>query len=140
MNLAQVTLSWIFVCWHLFHNYKHTETYKKNHFGPHKELVSFDVASLFSNVPIKETYDMSFIQRVQSKSILKQLLLKLTTGNLLMLTSKFYKQIHGYTMVRTLSVLPSDIIWFRLKKELVGPSKPQFYKRFVGDIINKGNK
>ena len=79
------------------------------------------MASIFSNVPAKETidvttYSMSFIQRVQLQLILKQLLLKLTIGNTLILMPKFYKQIHGYMMVRTILVLPSDIIRPKLKK------------------------
>ena len=44
-----------------------------------------------------------------------------------MFTSNFCKQTDGYTTGET-------------EQEVVNPSKPKLYKRFVDDIINRRNK
>ena len=83
----------------------------------HEEYVSYDVKSLFTNVPIQETieyildeiYVKKKLPKICSKLIFKRLLLKLTTENTFMFTSSFYKQIDGCTMVGPLSVIFSDI-------------------------------
>ena len=45
----------------------------------------------------------------------------------------------GSTMGGPLSVIFSDIYMTKTELEVVNPSKPKFYKRFV-DIINRRNK
>ena len=57
-----------------------------------------------------------------------------------MFTSDFYKQTDGCTMGGPLSVIFSDIYMTKIEREVVNPSKPKFYKRFVDDIINRRNK
>ena len=65
---------------------------------PEKEYVSYDVESLFSNVPVHETIDYmlqeTYVKEklpiICSKLIMKRLLLKLTTENSFMLNSIFY--------------------------------------------------
>ena len=56
-----------------------------------------------------------------------------------MFTSNFYKQTDGCRMGGPLSVIFSDIYMTKTELEVVNPSKPKFYKRFV-DIINRRNK
>ena len=102
----------------------------------------YDVKSLFINVPIQETIDYILdeiyvknkLPKICSKLIFKRLLLKLTTENTFMFTSSFYKQIDGCTMGGPLSVIFSDIYMTKTEREVVNPSKPKFYKRFVDDI------
>ena len=67
------------------------------------------------------------------------MLLKSTTENTFMFTSNFYKQTDGWTMGGSLSVIFSDIHMTKTECEIVNPSKPKFYKRFV-DIINRRNQ
>ena len=62
------------------------------------------------------------------------------TENTFMFTSDFYKQTDGCTMGEPLSVIFSDIYMTKTEREVVNPSKPKFYKRFVDEIINKRNK
>ena len=120
---------------------------------PNEEYVSYDVKSLFTNVPIQETIDEIYViyileeiyvknklPKICSKLIFRRLLLKLTTENTFMFTFDFYKQTDGCTMGGPLSALFSDIYMTKTEREVVNPSKPKFYKRFVDDIINRRNK
>ena len=103
--------------------------------------------SLFTNVPIQETIDYILdeiyvkdkLPKICSKLIFKRLLLKLTTENTFKFTSNFYKQTDDCTMGGPLSVIFSDIYMTKTEREVVNPSKPKFYKRFVDDIINRRN-
>ena len=60
-----------------------------------------------------------------------------------MFNSKFYKQVEGCSMggtvifAITFSVIFYDIYMTNLERKIVEPTKPQFYKTFVDDIINK---
>ena len=115
---------------------------------PDEEYMSYDVEFLFTNVPVYETID--YIQQeiyvkeklpiICSKLIMKCLLLKLTTENTFMLNSNFYKQIDGCTMGGPLSVIFSDIYMTKTEEEVVKLTNPNFYKRFVDDIISKKEK
>ena len=104
--------------------------------------------SLFTNVSVHETieyiineiYVENKLPKLCSKLIFKRLLLKLTTENSFMLNSEFCKQIGGCSMGELLSVIFSDIYMTKTKRKVVGPTKPQFYKRFVDDITNKRYK
>ena len=57
-----------------------------------------------------------------------------------MLNSNFYKPIDGCTMGGPLSVIFSDIYMTKMEEEVVKPTNPSFYKRFVDDIISKKKK
>ena len=57
-----------------------------------------------------------------------------------MLNSKFYILVVGYCMGGLVSVMFSDIYMTKTERKVVDPTKPQFYKRFVNDIINKRYK
>ena len=74
------------------------------------------------------------------KLIFKRLLLKLTTENTFMLNSNFYKQVDGCSMGGPLSVTFSDTYMTKTERKVAEPTKPQFYKRFVDDVINKRYK
>ena len=119
--------------------------------GPLKsneQYVSYDVESLFINVLVYETieyiinelYIENKLSKLCSKLIFKRLLLKLTIENTFMLNSKFYKQVDGCSMGGPLSVIFSDIYINKIEKNVAKPTKLQFYKRFLDDIINKRYK
>ena len=115
---------------------------------PDEEYVSYDVESLFTNLPVHETTDYILqetylkekILKICSKLIMKCLLLKLTTENTFMLNSNYYKQIDRCTVGGPLSVIFSDIYMTKTEEEVVKPKTPSFYKRFVDDIISKKKK
>ena len=70
---------------------------------------------------------------------MKCLLLK-STKNTFMLNLNFYKQIEGCSMGGPLSVTFSDINMTKTEEEVVKPTNPSFYERFVDDIISKKKK
>ena len=114
---------------------------------PGKEYVSYDLESLFMNVPVHETIDYILqeiyveekLLKICSKLIMKFLLLKLTIESTFMLNSNFYKQIDGCTMGGPLSVIFSNI-YMTKTEEVVKPTNPSFYERFLDDIITKKQK
>ena len=110
---------------------------QQNPLLPDKEYVSYDVESLFTNVPVHETIDYilqevyvkEIFLKICSKLIMKRLLLKLTTENTFMLNSNLYKQIDGCSMGGPLSVTLSDIYMTKTEEEVVKPTNSSFYKR-----------
>ena len=118
---------------------------QQDSFLPDQEYVSHDVESLFTNVPVHETFYYILqeihvkekLLKICSKLIMKRLLLKLTTENTSILNSNFYKQIDGCTMNVPLSIIFSDIYKTKTEEEVVKSTNLSFYKRFVDDIISK---
>ena len=110
-----------------------------------QEYVSYDVESLFTNIPIEETidyilrqiYEKKKISPICKRSIMRKLLMKLTTEGTFMFNNEFYKQKDGCTMGGPLSVILSNIFMTMMEDEVVAPIDPEFYRRFVDDIINK---
>ena len=108
-----------------------------------EEYVSYDIVSLFTNIPIKETidyiidqvYNKKVIKEICNKLIFTRLLYKLTTESTFIFQSNYYKQIDGCTMGGPLSVILSDIFMTKLENDIVRPAKPEYYKRYVDDII-----
>ena len=110
-----------------------------------EEYISYDVESLFTNVPIKDTIDFIIneiytemkLKPICTKLIMKRLLLKLSSESTFMFQSKFYKQKDGCTMGGPLSVTFANIYLTKLENECVKPMAPTFYKRYVDDVISK---
>ena len=117
--------------------------------GPDEEYVSYDVESLFTNVPIHETIeyilDEIYVRKklpilCKKRTNFKNFLLKLTCENSFMFNDAFYKQTNGCTMGGPLSVILSNIFMTMLEKDVVLPLKPLFYKRYVDDVISRRKK
>ena len=113
-----------------------------------EEYVSYDVDSLFTNIPIAETieyiihqiYIEKKIPPICSKVIFKCLLLKLTAECSFQFNHQLLKQIESCAMGGPLSVTFADIHMIRMENNVVIPLKPIFYRRFVEDIINRCKK
>ena len=113
-----------------------------------EEDVLYDVDSLFTNIPLKETidyiihkiYNEKFLKRICKKLIFKRLLYKLTTDFTIQFNQPFYKQRDGCAMGGPLTVILVGIHLVRTENEVVKPMNPPFYKRFVDDIYSKRNK
>ena len=81
-----------------------------------EEGVSYDVESLFTNIPIKDTIDFiceeiyvhKKLEPICKKSIFKKLLYKLTTECKFSATGKLQKQVDGVSVGVTLSVILPD--------------------------------
>jgi len=115
--------------------------------SPNEEYVSYDVESLFTNIPLKETiefileeiYDNHKITPICSRLVFKRLLFKLTTECTFIFNKKFYRQTDGCAMGGPLSVIMADIWMVKVEREVVEPTKPKFYRRYVDDVINRRN-
>ena len=113
-----------------------------------EEYVSYDVDSLFTNIPSMETidyiihkiYNEKFLKPICKELIFKRLLYKLTTDCTIQFNQHFYKQIDGCAMGGPLSVILTDIHMVRTENEVVKPMNPSLYKRFVHDLYNKRKK
>ena len=107
--------------------------------------VSYDVESLFTNIPIEEIinyineqiYVHKMLTPICSKLIFRRLLIKLTTECTFKFNSRFLKQVDGCTMGGPQSVSFSDIYTVKMENDVVIPSKPIFYPRFVDDTYSR---
>ena len=111
-----------------------------------EEYVSYDVDSLFTNIPLKETIDY-IIHKIYNEKFLKPICKKLIQAVAVQIDNtlhdsiqRFYKQIDGCAMGGPLLVILADIHMVRTENEVVKPMNPSFYKRFVDDVYNKRNK
>ena len=112
--------------------------------NPNEEYVSYDVESLFTNIPVDETinyiineiYQKKKLPQICSKSIFKWLLYKLTTEVPFQFNYKLFKQTDGCTMGGPVSVTLSNIQMIRMETDVVIPVRPIVYKRLV-DIYNR---
>ena len=113
-----------------------------------EEDVSYDVESLFTNIPVQEIieyiinqiYVYDKIKPICNKLIFKRLLLKITTEVSFTIEGNFFKQIDGCTMGGPLSVTLSDIFMVKMENEIVSPINPIFYQRYVDDIYCRRKK
>ena len=116
--------------------------------SPCEEYVSYDVESLFTNVPIHKTIDFILdeiyvrnkLPQLCKRNLFKKLLIKLASDCTFMFNNTFYKQTDGCTMGGPLSVILSNIFMTMLENDVVLPLCPAFYKRYVDDIINRRKK
>ena len=113
-----------------------------------EEYVSYDVDSLFTNIPVEKTIEYIIHQicsekkvpQICSKTIFRRLMYKLTTECAFQFNQNLFKQTEGCSMGGPLSVTLADIHMIRTEKDIVTPLKPIFYKRFVDDIYNRRKK
>ena len=113
-----------------------------------EEDVSYDVESLFTNIPIKDTIDFiceeiyvhKKLEPICKKSIFKKPLYKLAMECTFSATGKLWKQVDGVSMGGTLSVILSDCFMNKMERNIVLPLKPKFYRRFVDDTYRRKNK
>ena len=102
-----------------------------------EEDVSYDVESLLTNIPVRETidficneiYNRKKLKPICKQSIFKKLLYKLTTECTFSVTGKLRKQVDAVAMGGTLSVTLSDCFVNKIEKDVVIPLKPNFYCR-----------
>ena len=117
-------------------------------FEEDEEDVSYDVESLFTSIPIKETieyicdeiYVHKKLKPMCKRSIFVKLLYKLTTDCIFTANGILYKQTDGVSMGGPLSVIFSGCFMSKMEREVVAPRKPKFYKRFVDDIYTRRRK
>ena len=110
-----------------------------------KFLVSYNVSSLFTNIPLQETIDIAINLIFNhnpnlniTKKELKKLFFFATSQIHFLFNSKFYNQIYGVTMGSPLApVLANIFMGFYESKWLneCNLNKSKFYLRYVDDIL-----
>ena len=114
--------------------------------GPTDKLVSFDVVSLFTNVPLKETINIiaSYLYPESGESSMpfpKKSFLKLmnkATGGFFMHQDRFYTQTDGVAMGNPLGPTLANFFLAHLETTKLNNfpgSKPKLYLRYVDDIF-----
>ena len=108
-------------------------------------LVSYDVTSLFTNIPLQETIDIAINLIFNhnpnlniTRKELKKLFLFATSQTHFIFNSNFYNQIDGVAMGSPLaSVLANTFMGFHESKWLNEYilNKPKFYFRYIDDIL-----
>jgi len=113
-------------------------------FGPDSIIVSFDVVSLFTNIPLKETLDLVTDHvynspgkpRYEKKHFRK--LLSMATGGYFLYNGKLYCQVDGVTMGSPLGPTLANffLAYFENKFMLQNHDFiPKLYCRFIDDIF-----
>ena len=103
------------------------------------KFISFDVASLFTNVPLKRIYVDKVIPTTLRKRVMKKFILHACTKTVFSFNNKFYKQIDAVFMGSPLGPVLANIIMTKLEsttvKELVDKSLVKLYMRCVVDTL-----
>ena len=111
------------------------------------KLVSFDVVSLFTNVPLRRTvnviidriYKDKVIDTKIKKSTLKKLVLDCCTKTAFSFNDKIYEQIDGVCMGSSLGPVLANIIMTELEKKvlpkMIAEGAIKFYIRYVDDTL-----
>ena len=111
-----------------------------------KFLVSYDVTSLFTNIPLQETIDLSINLifnhnpnlHITRKELKKKRFIFATSQTHFIFNSKLYNQIHGVAMDSPLDpVLANIFMGFHESKWLneQNLNKPKVYLRYVDDNL-----
>ena len=121
------------------------DSLKSHDFNPTDKLVSFDVVSLFTNVPLNETINV-IAQYVYSensrctppfsKAVFVKLL-QIATGGTFCHNDKLYKQVDGVAMGNPLGPTLANFFLAHIETTLFDniSSKPDLYLRYVDDIF-----
>ena len=111
-------------------------------------MVSYDVNSLFTEIPLDETIDYVIDQiynegklaPLMSKTIFKRLLARVTKGSVFSFNNKLYKQTDGCGMGNPLSPVLANIFMCKLEEHIIPRHSPAFYHRYVDDCLSKRKK
>ena len=102
-----------------------------------EEYVSYNVVSLFTNIPLEETIDHIIesiythkkLPQICSKLIFRRVFEKITKDYTFGLCFKFYKQVNGCVTRGPLSVTISNIYMAKMEDDIVEEYQSKFYKR-----------
>ena len=111
-------------------------------------LVSYDVSSIFTEVPLNETIDHIVLEiytnnklpQLSSKLLLRRHLCNVTKNTVFSLNDVLYKEIDGCGMGNPLSPVLANIFMAKLEADVVRPFNPPFYDRYVDDCFSKKNQ
>jgi hypothetical protein len=111
------------------------------------KFVSFDVESLFTNVPLRRTiniildrvYKQNLIDSTLRKSTLKKLILDSCTKTIFSCNGTLYEQLDGVSMGSSLGPILANIILTEFENiivsDLINTGVIKFYRRYVDDTL-----
>ncbi|CAF1492766.1 unnamed protein product [Adineta steineri] len=110
------------------------------------KMVSFDIASLYTNVPLNETidiilehlYDGDITPPVMDRKDMKKLLILATQNSHFLFDGKLYDQIDGVSMGSPLAPLLAEIFLQNFEKKYLSSLETMgifYWKRFVDDTF-----
>ena len=111
----------------------------------HAHMCSFDIVSLFTNVPLEETIDICSKTLYHDNDIeppsitevsFRDLVLMLTSGVEFSFDDVMYRQIDGVSMGSPLGPVLANIFVGFYESEVPKSSWPPFYCRFVDDVFS----
>ena len=121
----------------------HINNIPRNLFDDGYRFVSFDVTSLFTNIPLKKTVNI-ILKRIHKKNVisttlkkrtLKKLILDSCTKTIFSSNVKLYKQIDGVSMGSPLGPTLANIIRTEFEniiiKPLINSGTIKFYKQYI---------
>ena len=120
----------------------HLEGFNLNHYF----MVSYDVRSLFTNVPLKETIKITMDRLYRSdhivpptmpENVLQHLLELCVQDNVFVFNGEVYYQHDGVAMGNSLGPILADIFMCHLEKTsiLTSDLSPEFYRRYVDNTF-----
>ena len=130
-----------------FEAINHIQSIPKELFAEGYQYVSFDVTSLFTNVPLNKTinvaldriYDEKLIKTKLKRRTLKKLLLDACTKTAFSFNNVIYEQIDGVSMGSSLGPTLANLIMTELEKvvvdKLIQSGIVKFYIRYVDDTL-----
>ena len=121
------------------------EKLKQFQFSKSQVMVSFDVVSLFTNVPLSETIEL-IADRIYTednsnaasfnRDIFKKLIFLATQG-IFMFSDRLYKQMDGVTMGHPLAPTLANFFLGHLKEKTFAQNSstaPKLYLRYIDDV------
>ena len=113
-----------------------------------EEILSYDVESLFTNIPIKETIDYicdeiyrnDAIEPMCKESIFCKLLYKLSSQCVFSVNNQLIKQMDGCPMGGPISFVFLDIFMNKMERDIVIQIAPNLCKCYVDDTFAKRKK
>ena len=149
-NLAKFLSKLLLSLRQLDHNIRSTKDFIQNikweNIITGYKIVSFDVNSLFTNVPLDQTiniilkriYDDNELRISISRNEMKELLLLCTKKVHFIFNGKIYMQVDGVAMGSPLGPVLVDIFMIELEKAILPELTEciKYWKRYVGDTIS----
>ena len=126
-------------------SFRFVETLKEQPIPEHAHMCSFDVVSLFTNVPLDETVDICADALYRNEDIeppplteksFRELLLNLTSGVEFSFNNVMYRQIDGVAMGSPLGPVLANIFVGFCESKIPESSWPPFYCRYVDDAFS----
>ena len=108
-------------------------------------VVSYDVTSLFTEIPLDETinhiidqiYNQQKLPQIASRLISKRLLERVTKGTTFTFNGKLYKQVDGCSMGNPLSPTSANIFMCKIGSRCCNTSKPSFLQQICRRLLHK---